>query len=158
MARSIKCLLFCLIVTGCSGTKPAVKTDVEPAHVIEKPWRHAMATCAVDHEASTVVCPAYEFAKVMKSCVDIWENLGLCKNRLDEAIRLGLVDKAELEARAYDLQARLDNPWRSPWLWGLIAGGVGVVIGAGVVLGINEPTDEEIITGLLESMGVLQHQ
>ena len=122
---------------GCAGVTsvPSRANNETPPEALKKPWKHAMETCHVDPVAVTVVCPAEDFSKVMKSCVSLWERLGKTENRLTEAIRLGLVDKQVLEARAYELQSKLDSPWRSPYLWTAIGLCVGGVIGVGVSLG-----------------------
>ena len=129
--------LFLALLIGCAGNQrvPDLPKKETPSEALKKPWDTAMETCHVDPIAITVVCPAEDFRTVMKSCVSIWEQKGLCESRLTEAIKLGLVDKAELEARAYDLQAKLDSPWRSPWLWGAIGLSVGLVVGVGTSLG-----------------------
>ena len=96
-----------------------------------------MRICHVDPVAETVVCPAYDFAKIMKATVSQHEELARTRNRLDAAIKLGLVDLQMLEAKAYELQTKLNNPWRSPWLWGIIGACAGTALGVGLVLGIK---------------------
>ena len=94
-----------------------------------------MKHCHVDPNAVTVVCPAEDFRKAMKSCVSIWEHKGRCETRLTEAIKLGLVDKQMLEAQVYELQSKLDSPWRSWWLWSIVGAAAGAALTTGLVLG-----------------------
>jgi len=129
--------LFSLLLSSCSGVSNSVSrvNEETPPEALKQPWRHMMKCCHVDPNAVTVVCPAEDFRTAMKSCVSIWEQKGLCESRLTEAIKLGLVDKAELEARAYDLQAKLDSPWRQWYLWLLVGAAAGTAVGVGVSLG-----------------------
>ncbi len=122
---------------GCAGVTsvPSRANNETPPEALKKPWKHAMETCHVDPVAVTVVCPAEDFSKVMKSCVSLWERLGKTENRLTEAIKLGLVDKQVLEAQVYELTMKLQSPWRSWWLWLIIGSAAGAAATTGIVLG-----------------------
>ena len=131
--------LFLALQTCCASVSNAPTRDnsLEPSEALEKPWELAMQTCHVNTIAMTVDCPTEDFRKIMKSTVSLWEQLQKTENRLDSAVKLGLVDKAELEAKVFDLDLKLHSPWRSPYLWAAIGLAVGLVVGVGVCIGIK---------------------
>jgi hypothetical protein len=90
-----------------------------------------------------VMCPRPTF---LQSLLDIRhleadrdllsKSLELQAAEFERTVKMDSLDKLELSNHAAVLQAKIDNPWRSPWLWGVIALVVG--FGTGFAIGFSK--------------------
>jgi hypothetical protein len=133
--RAEKALLILLLASllACSSKRAARPPPPAPRPApAGDAWGALEDKCELDREADRVTCPRPEFFEAGLSYLRVSRQLekaevGLETTRelavVDSEVWQGRVDEAYDEAdRCYD---KLSSPWRSPLLWGLVAGLVG---------------------------------
>jgi hypothetical protein len=92
--------------------------------------------CTVDASGSQVCCGRDAFLNAAQGAVDVWESATVCRARLTECRSHASTDHDVCLTQRAELQAKLDDPWRSPWLWGVIGLVAGGVLATGVILAV----------------------
>uniref|UniRef100_A0A6H1ZRP3 Lipoprotein n=1 Tax=viral metagenome TaxID=1070528 RepID=A0A6H1ZRP3_9ZZZZ len=129
-AAILACL--CLMASGClSGARRGAGPSDLP-----RPWLVLEEACTLSPDGSQVCCHQAPFLAAAQGSVDTWTAATACRARLAECRAHGAVDESVCLTQRVELQARLDDPWRSPWLWAIIGVLAGGALVGGIVLGL----------------------
>jgi hypothetical protein len=103
---------------------------------LPRPWLVLEEACTLDATGSQVCCGRDAFLAAAQGSVDVWEDATRCRARLTECRSHASTDHDVCLTQRAELQAKLDDPWRSPWLWGVIGLVAGGVLATGIILGV----------------------
>jgi len=96
-------------------------------------WQGLKAACTVD--AGLVTCDKGPFRAALRGCIETGRSLEHRTAQLVACRSMTAVDRAECMGALEACQQKLADPWRSPWLWGVVGLAVGVVSGFAAGLG-----------------------
>jgi len=126
--------LVCLFLSVASCRLGPLREP--PTSDLPRPWLQLEEACSVDATGSQVCCNRAPFLAAAQGAVDVWEAATACRARLNECRSHATTDHDVCLTQRAELQRRLDDPWRSPWLWGVLGLVAGAALGAGLVLGV----------------------
>lgn len=132
--KTLSIIILVAFLSACASVPKAPQDAI--SRPIERPWSVAIEKCHVDTVSEVVTCAIKDFKRILDDAINVWETLEKTNNRLDAALKLGVVDKQVLEAQVFNLTTKLNSPWRSWWLWGIIGMAVGAALTTGLVFGV----------------------
>ncbi len=106
--------------------------------IIKDAWRPLMESCRVTgviedmDPDDQVSCPRATFLKSLVNIRTLQKTAELLFEDLKTSQALADIKKRELQSKNDELQWKLDDPARSPYLWGTIGLVVGTVIGISI--------------------------
>lgn len=125
----------CLLASGClQGARMA--PGGRSGDSLPQPWLELKTACSTSADGSQVCCGRDAFLESAQGAVDLWENATVCRARLNECRSHATTDNDVCLTQRAELQAKLDDPWRSPWLWGIIGLVAGGVLVGGLILAV----------------------
>jgi hypothetical protein len=131
--RGSKIVLAAALTHTLSSCSAAAVVPDKPER--PDPMSALQANCLLDKDSDTVTCDATEFVKAGLSIFDQQEALARCRVELEKRHELGAIDLAEERGFRLDAEAKLADPWRSPWIWGIVGAAAGGVAATALVLG-----------------------
>jgi hypothetical protein len=129
--KALALALSAFILTGCPG-RP-VSTPSRGALDIH-PWAGIADHCQRTEDRVCCGAPYFKAEHSLSiehfsAALDFSRRWELCEDRRDLA-------RDSADSRIADCRMKLEDPWRSPWLWGVIGvvagGALGAALGAGV--------------------------
>jgi len=121
------CGLIAAVLSACGGPVNTQTRDDS----IERVWEPLIESC--DKGEISVTCPTPIFKQQLYKVVDLWEYAANCQIERQKCLDLAAVDKRELEAKVFGLQAKLDDWWRLPIVWAAVGILAGFGLGAGLM-------------------------
>jgi hypothetical protein len=123
---SLNSILFLAVVASCSTTKQAQRPELGP-----DTWALMQSACT-RAGTDTATCDIERLKTAMRNAAQAEYDRDVCAIDLKACKDLADVDCALWAGRVATCEADLNSLWRSPWLWGGLALGLGFGLGAAV--------------------------
>lgn len=124
MERQIQIAIAALVFASCSSTR-VQHIQTTPSE-IQQATRNMMKVC-IPGDDDLVRCPKADFREYGKTCMGCGKQLQREQAENQALRQTGALDLQAEQARAAEIQRKLDSPWRSWWLWSLIGATVTAV-------------------------------
>ncbi len=136
--RAILWFLISSLAAGCGAGRKNGDPDImtQPTGPADNPVDLLGENCKPATDGRILVeCNPQAFMKAGLDMMTVIEALEHCEVNLDKINTIGIINVMEIRGHYQRCKTKLDSPWRSPWLWGIVGAAVGAA--AAAVLSAN---------------------
>jgi len=128
-------LVLALLLSACAHVRPAASRPQPDLEARLADVEALLGRCQV--QGMYAPCERPALITALTGCAELYRAAGLCRADLEQCRQLGGLDLAVERGKVAVAEEKAEEYRRHRWIWGALGVAIGVVLGAGVVVGMQ---------------------